>query len=467
MSDLEKDKRRQTRKDVMAIAWPVLIELLLGSLFGMMDMMMLGNMSDQAYATTAVAAVGIVNQPLFIGISLIQALNIGGTALIARLNGQGRDHRFASVLKHVMLLAVVGLAIPYFIFAQVFAQPIMRFVGASDAVLEIGTVYFRIVITGFLFQAMSMAMASALRGIGETKIPMYINVFSNFVDVVGNAVLIYGLFGFPQMGIIGAGLTTAIGQFISALLMLLFLMSGRSRIHLNRYDKFKFDKKILKDLVKIGVPASGEQLVMRIGLLLFVRIVASLGDSVYAGHQIALSILGLSFNPGQAFGISASTLVGRSLGEGKPERAEQYARAARHIGSIVAACVGLMFILIPSFLAGLYNRNPEVIAAAAIALRITGFIQPFQSSQLILSGSLRGAGDTVSTMVATTIGVLIIRVSLAMLFVNVFHLGITGAWFATFIDQFVRWIYISIRFKRGRWKTISIGQSERLSIEAE
>lgn len=456
MSNLLVTDRKKTRKAVMAITWPVLVELLLSSLFGMMDMMMLGNLSDQHYATVAVAAVGIVNQPLFIGISLVQALNIGGTALIARFNGQGREERFAPVLKHVILLAVGGLAIPYFILAQSFAQPIMRFVGASDDVVEIGTIYFRIVITGFVFQAMSMAMASALRGIGETKIPMYINVFSNLLDVIGNAVLIFGLFGFPQMGIVGAGLTTAFSQFLSALLMFLFLMSGRSRIHLSRHDKFKFDKKILASLIKIGVPASGEQMVMRVGLLFYVRIVASLGDAVYAGHQIALSILGLSFNPGQAFGIAASTLVGRSLGEGEPERAEAYAREARYLGSMVAAVVGLMFILIPSQLAGLYNRNPDVIMAAAIALRITGFIQPFQSSQLILSGALRGAGDTVSTMFATIIGILIIRVSLAMLFVNVLDMGIAGAWLATFIDQFVRWIYISIRFKRGRWKTVAI-----------
>ena len=136
--------------------------------------------------------------------------------------------------------------------------------------------------------------------------------------------------------------------------------------------------------------------------------------------------------------------------------AEEYAKEAKLLGAIIAALVGLMFILIPSQLAGLYNKNPAVIIAAAAALRITGFIQPFQTSQLVLSGGLRGAGDTVSTMIATTISVLFIRVSLAMLFVNVFQWGIQGAWLATFIDQFVRWIYISIRFRRGKWKQITL-----------
>ncbi len=456
MDKVFNDRRKETRRQVLAITWPVLIELLLSSLFSMIDMMMLGNMADQNYATIAVATVGIVNQPLFIGISIVQALNIGGTAMIARFNGQGREDRFEDVVKHVILLSVGFLAIPILILAQIFANPVMRFVGASDDVLGIGMPYFRIVMVGFVFQAMNLAMASALRGIGETKTPMVINVFCNLLNVGGNAVLIYGLLGAPAMGIVGAGLSTAASHVIACLLMFFHLMSGKSRIHLTRYNKFKFDKTILANLVKIGVPASGEQLVMRLGLLLFVRIVASLGDAVYAGHQIALSILGLSFNPGQAFGIAASTLVGRSLGEGKPKRAEEYAVEARFIGSIIAAVVGLAFILIPGQLASLYNRNPEVIIAASTALRITGFIQPFQSSQLILSGGLRGAGDTVSTMVATTIGVLLIRVTLATLFVNVFHWGIAGAWIATFIDQFVRWIYISIRFKRGQWKTVKL-----------
>ncbi len=458
MKEIFSDKRAQTRKLVFKLTWPVLIELLLSSLFGMIDMMMLGNMADTHYATIAVAVVGIVNQPLFIGISLIQALNVGGTALIARYHGEGREERFEDVVKHVMLLSVVFLAIPFFIFSQIFAEPIMRFVGASDDVIDIGVIYFRIVMTGFLFQSMNMAMASAMRGIGETKTPMIINVFCNFLNVGGNAILIYGLLGAPALGIVGAGISTAASQVIACIMMAVHLMSGKSRIHLTRYNKFRFDRHILGNLVKIGVPASGEQLVMRVGLLLFVRIVASLGDAVYAGHQIALSILGLSFNPGQAFGIAASALVGRSLGEGDPDRAEEFAREARFLGAIIGAVVGLMFILIPAQLAGLYNKNPAVIVAAATALRITGFIQPFQSSQLILSGGLRGAGDTVSTMIATTIGVLAIRVSLAMLFVNVFNLGIAGAWYATFIDQFVRWIYITFRFNRGKWKTIKLKQ---------
>lgn len=456
MKRLFTDQRNMRRKQVLSLTWPVLIELLLGSLFSMVDMMMLGNMPDTAYATVAVAAVGIVNQPLFIGISLVQALNIGGTAMIARYHGQGLESRFEDVVKHVMLLSVAFLAVPFFIVSQILAEPIMRFVGASPDVLSIGTTYFRIVMTGFLFQSLNLAMASAMRGIGETKTPMVINVFCNFLNVGGNAVLIYGLFGAPALGIVGAGISTAATHVIASGLMIWHLTSGKSRIHLTRYNKFKFDRHILGNLLKIGVPASGEQMVLRVGLLLYIRIVASLGDAVIAGHQIALNILGLSFNPGQAFGIAASTLVGRSLGEGEVDVAEEYAKEAQLLGAIIAALVGLMFILIPSQLAGLYNKNPAVIIAAAAALRITGFIQPFQTSQLVLSGGLRGAGDTVSTMIATTISVLFIRVSLAMLFVNVFQWGIQGAWLATFIDQFVRWIYISIRFRRGKWKQITL-----------
>ena len=143
---------------------------------------------------------------------------------------------------------------------------------------------------------------------------MRINLKCNFLNVIGNALLIYGLLGFPELGVTGAGISTALSQVIACILLFRYIVKGKSIIKLNIGNKFKFDKNIMYNLVKIGLPASLEQMVLRTGILLFVRIVAGLGTVIYAAHQIALSILGLSFQPGQAFGIAASSLVGRSLG---------------------------------------------------------------------------------------------------------------------------------------------------------
>jgi len=208
--------------------------------------------------------------------------------------------------------------------------------------------------------------------------------------------------------------------------------------------------------VKIGLPASMEQLAMRIGILAFTRIVASLGTVAYATHQICINILNLSFTPGQAFGISASTLTGRSLGEENPEKAEQYTKSCGRIGAIISALMAIIFFFFGNILASLYTSNKEVVVEATKVLKLVAFIQPFQCSQLVIAGGLRGAGDTVWTLVSTFTGILVIRIICAYIFVVKIGMGLSGAWLAVLVDQFIRWILILIRFRSGRWKYITI-----------
>lgn len=442
------------RKEVIKIAWPVLVELVLASLFSMVDMMMLGNIPSRIIANQSVAAVGIVNQPLFIGISLVQSVNVGCTALVSRYVGSGEEHKIEDTLKHVLLISFIGLAIPYFILMQIFRDPIMTFLGAEPAVLALGGSYFRILISGFLFQALNFSLTAALRGAGETKVPMKVNIFANLLNVFGNAILIFGLLGFPALGITGAAISTALSNLLAFILMYSYVIAGKSKVKLS-LGRFTLQTSVFLNLARIGVPASMEQFVLRVGIMLFTKIVAGLGTAIFAAHQIAISILGLSFNPGMAFGIAASALVGRALGEEDAELAASYANDARKLGSRVAGVVGILLFVFAPQLVSLYNKDPLVIKNASIALRIIAAIQPIQSSQLILAGALRGAGDTFSTFLATLISLLVIRVSLAYLFVHVLFYGIAGAWAAVVVDQFIRWMIVRTRFKRGRWKTLT------------
>ncbi|QUH18445.1 MATE family efflux transporter [Alkaliphilus sp. B6464] len=441
-----------TRADVINIAWPVLIELLLGSLFGMIDMMMLGRIGDSSLAAASVAAVGITNQPLFIGISLVQALNVGATAMIARYLGANQNERIETTLKHVILLSLLMLAIPLSILGIVFTDSIMNFMGAQADALHVGRNYFKVVMVGFIFQSFNMSVSAALRGIGETKTPMKINLKANFLNVIGNAILIYGLLGLPKLGVTGAGISTAISNVIASVFLFIYIIKGKSIIKLNIRKPFKFDKDIIYNLVRIGVPASLEQLVLRTGVLLFVKIVAGLGTVVYAAHQISLSILNLSLQPGQAFGIAASSLVGRALGTNELSQAENYAKETRRIGSMISTFMAIIFFFFGPQLVGLYSNDPEIIQSASVALKIIALVQPFQSSQLILAGGLRGAGDTFWPLIATFFGVLLVRVALAHVFVNIFGYGLAGAWMAVFVDQLVRWLFVYMRFRTGQWK---------------
>lgn len=444
------------RYDVVQLAWPVLTELLMSSLFGMVDMMMLGWIADKALAAASVASVGITNQPMFIGLSLAQALNVGGTAMIARYVGAKQDHRVDSVLKHVILLNLVFLAIPLSAFGLIFTDEIMLFMGAQSDTIAAGRMYFKIVMVGYLFQSFNMSITAALRGIGETKAPMRINIRVNSLNVIGNAVLIYGLLFFPALGVTGAAISTAASHVVASILMIRYITKKESPLKVNFRKKFRYNKTVIQNLIKVGVPASMESLALRIGVLMFVRIVAGLGTVIYASHQIALSILGLSFQPGQAFGIAASSMVGRSLGAKNLNMAEAYAKETRKIGSWISTFMALILFFFGRQLVSLYTNDPVIIENASMALKIIAIVQPFQSSQLILAGALRGAGDTLWPLVATFIGVFGFRVFLANILVNTLELGLMGAWLAVLADQLIRWCFVYGRFKTNKWKYIKL-----------
>ncbi len=448
--------KKHLRGEIVKIAGPVFIELLMGTLFGMVDMMMLGRSGDAATTAASIAAVGVTNQLVFLGLALVQSLNIGATTMVARYIGAKREDRIESVVKHVMILTQILLVIPILFIGLGMTDPAMKFFGAHEDTLLIGRGYFRVIALGFIFQAFNFSIFASLRGSGDTRTPMKINIISNLLNVAGNAILIYGLFGFPRLGVLGAGISTSLSQVMASILLIRVVLNEKNIVHIKLKKKFKFDKDIIYNLIKIGLPASGEQLAMRAGMLVFTKIIASLGTVAYATHQICISILNLSFTPGQAFGISASTLAGRSLGEEEPDKAEAYIKMCMRIGAVIAAGMGIVFFLFGSFIAGLYTDNQEVVVQAGKVLKLVAFIQPFQCSQLIIAGGLRGAGDTVWTLISTFLGILVIRLIFAYIFVIKMGMGLQGAWLSVLVDQGIRWAFISIRFRTNKWKYITI-----------
>lgn len=443
-------------KDVINIAWPVLLESLLGSLFSMVDMIMLGRISNNEVAAASVAAVGITNQPLFIGLAIVQALNVGGTAMVARYIGRKEPTKVENTVKHVVLINLLFLVIPIFIFSQVFAVNIMKFMGAEQDTINIGIWYFRIVMFGFLFQGINSSLFAVLRGVGETKTPMRINIKVNALNVVGNYILIYGHLFFPELGVTGAAISTCLSQIIATFLTVKLLIKGNSSIKISLKNKFKIDKDIIRNFIRIGVPASLEMMILRVGIMLFTKTVATLGTVIYAAHQICLNILSFSFTTGQSFSIASASLTGRTLGEGNPSKAEAYVSKSRQIGSILATVIGVIFFIFAPQVLGLYTTNEAIINAGTDALKVVAIMQPFQSSAFIIVGSLRGAGDTTFPLLSTGIGILGIRVVVAFILINYFNLGLIGAWIAVFLDQVFRWFMVYWRFKTGKWKNIRI-----------
>lgn len=438
------------RREVLALAGPALTENLLISAVSMVDLMMVGRLG-----APALAAVGLSNHPVMFFQAVFIALNVGTTALVARLTG-ARDEVMASETARQTLVvsAVVGLAMS--ILAVVNAQNVLILMGAGPEVLPGGVAYFRAVGAGLGFNAMAMNMAASLRGSGDTRTPMKVNIAANLCNVTGNYVLIYGKLGLPALGVLGAGVATSVARMISCILFGAVLLSGCRRIKVSFRHCYRPDLDLLRRAFRVGTPAAAEQFVLRGGQVMFVRVVSGLGTSTIAAHQIGVNILNMTFMVGQSFGVAATTLVGQGLGARDPARAENVARMASRLGVTFACIIACGFFFLGRQLAWLYTRDVAVIAQTALALRIYAPAQPAQSTRFVLAGALRGAGDTRWTLYSTALGIWGFRVLLALVLIRGLGWGLSGAWVAIAADQMGRAWLITRRFNTGRWKEIPV-----------
>lgn len=440
---------RMLYSDVVRIAWPSLIELTLTQLTSMVDLMMVGRLGPWA-----ITAVGLTVQPKFLLMTMFVAMNVGSTALVARYRGAGEPDKANEILRQGLLLTFV-LSLLASVLGYIYAEPLIRFMGAADAeTLVGGTTYLQIQMIGFVVMALTSTITATLRGVGSTRVAMIYNLVSNVVNVILNYLLINGHWGFPRLELAGASLATIIGQGVAFILALRVILRGDHYLHLRfRSGCFRPQWHHLRNIFDIGIPAMVEQLVMRAGIIVYARTVASLGTLVYATHQIAMNIQAMSFMTGQAFAVSATSLVGQSLGKKRPDMAESYSNHTRRLGMTISLILAGIFFFFGRQIVTLYSDDPVIIAQGARILKLVALIQPFQSSQFILAGALRGAGDTRATAVITFLTVLLVRPGLALLTINRFGWGLDGAWIALVADQLLRSLLVLIRYNSGKWKT--------------
>lgn len=442
-------------KDVVRIAWPSFVELMLTQLASMVDLMMVGSLG--AWALTAV---GLTTQPKFLLMTMFSAMNVGATAMVARYRGAGQREKANRIMRQALLLTLVLSAVAS-VLGYVFAQPLILFMGAQDTVsLEGAVVYLRIQMLGFVFMALTTTITASLRGVGDSRTAMIYNLTANVVNVIFNYLLIYGNFGFPEMGVAGASLATIIGQFVAFVFAFFWVVSGKRYLHLRFRDGFRPDWMELKSIFGIGFPAMIEQLVMRAGMIIYSKTVASLGTVAFATHQVCMNIQALSFMSGQAFAVSATSLVGQSLGKKRPDMAQAYCSRTRRIGFVIAVGIAVVFFFFGGHIVALYNDETAIVETGAKILMVMAFIQPFQSSQFIVAGGLRGAGDTRATAVVTFITVLLVRPGFAMFSIYVLGWGLEGAWVAMALDQILRTTLIFARYQSGKWKQIKVAQTK-------
>lgn len=449
---------KELYQDIIRIAWPSFVELLLTQLASMVDLMMVGSMGGKTnpeLGTQALAAVGLTTQPKFLLMAAFVAMNTGVTALIARNKGTG-DRKQANLVVRQGLLFTFVATIILSILGAVFAKPMVIFMGSTEAIVtKWATQYLQIQMIGFLSFALTSTITASLRAVGDSKTSMIYNLIANLVNVVFNWLLIYGNLGFPKLGVAGASLATVIGQVVAFIIAFVVIIRGNGFLKLEFKLGFKPNKMVLGNMVNIGFPAMIEQLLMRAGMIIFAKTVATLGTTAYATHQVCMNIQALSFMTGQAFAVSATTLMGQSLGKRRTDMAQAYCSRTRTVGFAFSLLLALVFVFFGKGIVGLYNSDTEIIRIGGQIMLFVAFLQPFQSSQFIIAGGLRGAGDTKSVAIYSFITILLVRPLVAIGLVAA-GLGLYGAWAAMAADQILRSALVLGRYNSGKWKLVKL-----------
>ena len=446
-------------RDVMRIALPSIVEMVLMSLIGSVDTMMVGN----ELGAEALSSVGLPTQPRMLLLSLFFALNVGVTAIVARRKGEERQEEANATLRNAMMLAL-GLSVILTAAAVAFAEPLLRLAGGdtaeSEKVFTDAVDYFRIMTYALPVNALAMCICAAQRGIGKTRITMWVNMASNLINVFFNYCLIGGHLGFPRMEVRGAALASAIGMGAGFLLALATVVAPgkyKGYLHLSLHDSWRFDKESMRSIVKVGGNAAVEQFGVRFGFFVYARILFSLGTTMYAANQICMQLLSITFTFGDGLGVAATSLVGQNLGRKRPDLSMLYGKISQRFAVMISIVLGVLIVAFRYQIAGWFiGENTlnadQVIAYAASTMLVLAAIQPFQTSSVVLSGSLRGAGDNLYVALIATICVSVVRPVMAVIAVYVLHLGLTGTWVFGLAEIVLRFAFFYPRFASGKWK---------------
>ena len=443
------DKKRIAT--IMALALPAMIENILQVLIGTVDTYFIGKIG-----TEAIAGVGITNLIMNIYIAFFLALGVGATTIVSRNIGSNNIENANNAVKQSIIMAL-GIGAAFGIINLIFSKNILLFLGAEEKVLQYALPYFISVAVPSVFLCLMMILSSSLRGAGDTKTPMKIAIVSNIINIVLDYILIFGIFNFNGLGILGAGIATTISRIVGVILLLIKINSNETKIHIDVFGKWSIDKDILKSITKIGLPAGVEKLIMRFGQLVYGGLIIKLGTKAYAAHNIAGTIESFSYLPGMGFGVAAATLVGQSLGAKKADEAQKYGLMSYFLSTGFMVIVGAAFYIFAPFLAGLFSEDLEVIALVVKVLRIIALFQPFLCITLVITSALQGAGDTKFPMYSTFIGIWGVRVLGTYILGIKLNLGLVGVWLSYALDVTVRGIILMIRFMKGKWKEIEIG----------
>jgi putative MATE family efflux protein len=440
--------RENLHRNIFTLSWPAVLEQLFFTVTTFVDMVMVSRLG-----TDSIAAVGLASILFFMFISVFAfPLRIAAQALTARFSGEGALSKIKESGGSVLFISIIlGTAISLLgIFGS---GKLMGLMGTSETVYKLGSEYLCIVLGLSLFTFIYFASAGIIRGMGDTRTPMFLMGFSNVFNVIFNYLLIFGIGIFPRLEVVGAAIATA-GSYILGAILILAIIHLRKKIPVGLEDIRKINRKAAQNIWKIASPAVLEFGIRRTSLFFFMKMVASLGTVALAAHQLALRIESFSFMMGIGFGIASNTLVGQSLGAKKIDLADESIKKTSYYAIAAMSILAFLFVLKPDAVFSIFKPEAELETIAMLAIIIAAFEQIPLAFLIVVAGGLNGAGDTKTPMIISFIGSILVRLYLAYLFAFKLGYGFAGIWMAAVCDWVVEAILAVVAFYKGKWREI-------------
>ncbi len=419
----------------MHLALPAVGEMILYMMIWVLDTMMVGKYGGQV----AVSTVGLSSEILYslVNIFIAVGVSVGTVSLVSRKLG-ANEKNLAEEYATLGLLTGSILALLISSTTFIFAPTILAYAGAKNDVLKYGIIYMRITSLGIFFNMTMNVLNSILRGGKNTKIPLLASAIINVINLFLDWVLIFGKLGFPELGIKGAAIATAIAHFSGFIFISYYTLKHSSiKPRLKYIKNLSFSR--CKDLIKLSIPSSLQEGAFSVIRLIGTIMVMHLGELAFAANQITTTIESISFMPGNGFAVATTTLVGHKIGEKNFKEAKEYTKTSTIIGTLLMLLCGVMFLVFPKFLISLFisKNEVDVINLGATCLMIASIEQPFMGVHMILSGALNGAGDTKTPFIVSFISNWFIRLPLMIYFIYILKLSVVWVWVITAIQ----WIF--------------------------
>lgn len=446
-------KRRSYRtlfwREITPLAVPILFENMCVLLMGVLSTFLVSWLGKEA-----MAGVGLADSFNMVIIAFFAAVDLGTTVVVAFSLGKRNPKRARAATRQSLALMTV-LAVLLALGIEFYGEIIIDVIAGSAApqVKVLALSYLKVTAWSYPAAAIALIGSGALRGAGNTKIPMLINGGMNILNIIISSVLIYGAFSWNGLGFIGAGLGLTITRYIGALAVIYVLMIGFNpalKISLKSYF-YPFNTSILMEVLGIGIPASIESVLFNGGKLLTQVFVAGMGTNVIAGNFIAFSIASLINLPGNALGSASTIIVGTRLGKMQISQAEHQLKHIFWLSTLGLSAIAFLSVPFAGLLAAFYTREQDVIDVVKKLVWLNAAFMPFWAASWVLPAGLKGARDARFTMWVSLIGMWGARIVFGYFLGIVLGFGVVGIWLGMFLDWIVRGVFFYWRMASGRW----------------